>query len=487
MVLASGRMSAAAVAIFLMLQALALLLAQPWVLSLLNVAAGLLAAGVAVACARQHGWGWAHGWSLLALSWLLWAMGALLGLQQRLAGTEAMFPALAGVVYLLGVLPLLLAISVVGLERRDPLLRWIDAVFLLALGAAYGGIRLQWFGTGFMAVDPVWMADLQNLFLVLMAGVRRAAAEQEDERRFFGLVFPFLLLRLLAVAAYNRLLEADPALASSGVRLLPSLPYLVFVWQAGRSVMPVKWPGAARLAPYARAASPLALTVLLLVTSALMVSRGGLAPGLAGIVLGVFGYGFRSTLLLVRTEAAAAQMHALARIDALTGIPNRRGFDEAVAQAWQHAASRGQPMTVLMIDIDHFKAINDRFGHTLGDDCLRLVAQVLDREKGEASAVVARVGGEEFAAMLPGMTLGQAMQLAERMRGAVQSVQSPLTEAGGVLTISIGLAAALPSEGTGVKSALIQADRLLYAAKRGGRNRVCGAALSGDAGEVVPA
>jgi diguanylate cyclase (GGDEF)-like protein len=116
-----------------------------------------------------------------------------------------------------------------------------------------------------------------------------------------------------------------------------------------------------------------------------------------------------------------------------------------------------------------------------------LVAQVLDREKGEASAVVARVGGEEFAAMLPGMTLGQAMQLAERMRGAVQSVQSPLTEAGGVLTISIGLAAALPSEGTGVKSALIQADRLLYAAKRGGRNRVCGAALSGDAGEVVPA
>jgi diguanylate cyclase (GGDEF)-like protein len=269
------------------------------------------------------------------------------------------------------------------------------------------------------------------------------------------------------------MVQLDPVQVEAWVRLLPGLPFLLFAVLAASPRLPAKWPGAVLLAPYARAASPLALTVLLLVLSSLIVARGGLAVGVAGIVLGVFGYGFRSTLLLVRTEGAARRMHELARIDALTGVPNRRGFDEAAAQAWRDAAHQRQPLAVMMIDIDHFKVLNDRFGHTLGDDCLRLVARTLADAMSDAPGMVARVGGEEFAAMLPGMGIAAAAQLAERMRAAVQAAATPLPDAAFPLTVSIGLATAQPDDDAGPKPALILADRMLYEAKRSGRNRVC--------------
>lgn len=460
------------VASFLLLQGMALAWAPQWASSLLNAGAGLLAVAVAAWCGRRYGWALSRGWGLLAVAWALWALGALLGLQQRLSGVEAAFPALAGVVYLLGLLPLLLAISVVGLERRDPLLRGIDALFLVALGGLYCGIRLRLFGSDFGDVDPVLLADLQNAFLVLLAGVRRAAAENDSERRFFGVLFPFLLLRLVTIAAYNRLVEAGPAQGDAWVWLLPSLSYLLFVLLAPSPKLPAMWPGAARLAPFARAASPLALAVLLLVTSALIVAHGGLAVGLAGIVLGVFGYGFRSTLLLVRTEDAARRLHELARIDELTGIANRRHFDEAFARAWRHAAEAGQPLAVLMIDVDHFKSINDRFGHALGDACLRSVARALVAELGDAPGMLARMGGEEFAVMLPNAGAATAARLAERLRAAVQALTGTVPGQSVQVTVSVGVACAAPGRDD-AQQTLVLADRLLYEAKRQGRNRVC--------------
>lgn len=466
----------------LVLQVAAMAWAPTWAPSVLNAGAAMLAAAAAAWCGRTYGWSQSHGWSLLIWTWLLWSAGALLSVLQRLSGDEATFPALAGVAYLLSMLPLLQAISVAGLERRDPLLRGIDMVSLLALGALYCAIRLHWFGPDFINVDPVWLADLQNLILALLAGVRRAAAVNDGERRFFGVLFPTLLLRLATTAAYNRAVELDPAQVDVWVRALPSLPYLVFALLATSPKLPAAWPGAARWAPFARAASPLALAVLLLATASLVVARGELALGLTGIVLGVFGYGFRSTLLLVRIEETARQMHHLARTDALTDIPNRRGFDEAATLVWQDAARRRQRLAVMMIDIDHFKALNDRFGHTQGDDCLRTVARLLVEAMDGERGIVARVGGEEFAVMLPGMGPHAAAQLAERMRARIQSSDSPVVDTEFPLTISIGLVTALPNDETTLKSALILADRMLYQAKQRGRNRVCAAPDQAPAG-----
>ena len=464
-----------AVPVALLMHGVLVVVGPSWASSLMNVAASMLAVIAAIICGRRHGWALTRGWGLLVVAWLLWALGALVGLQQRLSGVEATFPALAGVLYLLGILPLVLAISLVGLGRRDPLLGGIDMVLVAALGGLYCGIRLHWFGQQFSQVDPVLLADMQNGFLLLLALMRRAAAETDDERRFFGVLFPFLLLRLVAIAGYNRLVEADlPASVAVWVPLLPGLPFLLFTVLALSPRLPAMWPGATRMAPYARAISPLAVTVLLLLMSALVVARGAVAVGLAGILLGVFGYGFRSTLLLVRTEAAMRRLHELARIDDLTGIANRRSFDEVAALAWRRAEQRGQPVALMMIDIDHFKALNDRLGHNVGDECLRKVARALTGAIGDSQGVVARVGGEEFAAMLPDAGPEQAAQYAERMREAVQALDAASPSPAAV-TVSIGVASGWPRDGGDLLATLRLADRMLYDAKRRGRNRVSAA------------
>ncbi|MFT4178397.1 MAG: GGDEF domain-containing protein [Thermomonas sp.] len=471
---------------FLLLHALVIGFAPPWASNLMQAAAGLLAVGVAMRCGQCHGWALARGWSLLAMAWLLWVLGMLLGLQQRMSGVDVPFPVAAGVLYLLGILPMVLAISIVGLGRRDNLLRVIDSGLVAILGALYCGIRLGLFGAGFGEVDPVLLADMQNVFLVLLAGVRRAAAENDDELRFFGLLFPFLLLRFAATFLYNRMVQADPALTAAWVQLLPVLPFMLVVVLAASPRPPRMWLGAVRLAPFARAASPLAVTVLVLVMSALVVARGATMVGIVGIVLGVFGYGFRSTLLLVRTEAAVRRLHKLSRIDDLTGIANRRRFEETAGQAWLHAAQTGQPLALMMIDIDHFKSLNDRYGHNVGDDCLRKVAGVLTAIMADAPGMVARIGGEEFAVVVPGSDLDAAAQLAERMRAAVQALEKPLPDPAQQVTVSIGVADAWPREERGLPLALMLADRMLYEAKRQGRNRVC-AAEDRDAGAGLPA
>ncbi len=461
-------------AALLLLHGMLLVAGPPWASTLMNIAASLLAVVAAIICGRRHGWSATRGWGLLVVAWLLWALGALTGLQQRLSGAEVPFPALAGVLYLLGILPVLMAISVVGLGRRDPLLAGIDMLLVAALGALYCGIRLQGLGPEFGLFDPVLLADMQNGFLALLAVMRRAAADSDHERRFFGALFPFLVLRLVTTASYNRLVGAElPASIEAWAPLLPGLPFLLFTLLALSPRLPATWPGAARMAPFARAISPLAVTVLLLLMSALVVTRGAVAVGLAGIVLGVFGYGFRSTLLLVRTEAAVRRLHELARIDDLTGIANRRSFDEVAAQAWERAVQRGQPVALMMIDIDHFKALNDRLGHTVGDECLRKVARALTAAIDGSPGVVARVGGEEFAAMLPDAGPGDAARVAERMRATVQALETASPDPLPTVTVSIGVAVAWPRDGDDMQQTLMLADRMLYEAKRRGRNRVC--------------
>jgi diguanylate cyclase (GGDEF)-like protein len=196
-----------------------------------------------------------------------------------------------------------------------------------------------------------------------------------------------------------------------------------------------------------------------------------LAPG-DRIALGPF-----TARYLAAGDPAARELEALAglaRRDALTGLPNRRAFDEALAREVARAARAGAPLAVVALDVDHFKRVNDGHGHAAGDAALRAVAAraLAALRTGD---LLARVGGEEFAALLPGAALADAREVAERVRLAVAA--APIDAAGApgaalALTVSLGCATLGPGE---AGAALVaRADARLYDAKHRGRNRVEG-------------
>lgn len=171
----------------------------------------------------------------------------------------------------------------------------------------------------------------------------------------------------------------------------------------------------------------------------------------------------RETLEHVRTETL---------VDALTGISNRRHFEETLVAAVSAAGKIDEPLSLVVIDIDHFKRFNDLYGHLTGDQVLKLVALSM-RETLRPRAVLARFGGEEFAMILPGTSLPEAMAAAEEVRHSVESrelLKRSTNESLGRITVSLGVASLLPSDSA--NSLLDRADACMYAAKRGGRNRV---------------
>ena len=177
-----------------------------------------------------------------------------------------------------------------------------------------------------------------------------------------------------------------------------------------------------------------------------------------------------------RTEAlhlANAQLERLASQDALTGIANRRAFTSALLQAWQDQADQDGLLSVLLVDVDDFKAYNDNHGHLAGDAALARVAAVLDAQVDGAGCVVARYGGEEFALLLPGSDRSAALALAGRAVAAVQQCQLPhrASRVASVVTISVGVACARPAAGGSPEDVLHAADKALYRAKDAGRNQ----------------
>ena len=171
--------------------------------------------------------------------------------------------------------------------------------------------------------------------------------------------------------------------------------------------------------------------------------------------------------------AANAELSALASTDALTGLANRRMFDATLRKEWFRALRDGSPLALLMIDIDHFKPLNDRYGHQAGDAYLTSVAGVIERNVRRAGDLAARYGGEEFAIVLPGTAAGGALETAETIRRAVMAANfDTIVRDGPPITVSIGVAATVPIAGAGAATLLHSADAALYQAKRNGRNRV---------------
>jgi diguanylate cyclase (GGDEF)-like protein len=173
-------------------------------------------------------------------------------------------------------------------------------------------------------------------------------------------------------------------------------------------------------------------------------------------------------IFMLVSERAVAMHKNAASIDPLTGLLNRRGFGEATARMSEREAKAGRPITVMIFDIDHFKSVNDRFGHAAGDDVLKVFASVVVNSL-RVTDLIGRVGGEEFAAVLP-CAMDEAVIVAERVREAFEQSGIMIDDAPLATTVSIGLAAG-PAH-TELDVLMASADTALYRAKRGGRNRV---------------
>ena len=186
------------------------------------------------------------------------------------------------------------------------------------------------------------------------------------------------------------------------------------------------------------------------------------------------GFVFTSRDISARKQAEIA-LEAMTREDGLTGLGNRRGFDEALEREFFRAARNAAPLSLIMIDVDWFKPFNDRFGHQAGDECLRAVAGAVARSVRRPDDITARYGGEEFAILLPDVGVGGGLSVAEQVRLAVAALAIERGhEPGQHLTISAGVAAVFPGRGAANPQDLVKAaDEALYAAKHSGRDRVC--------------
>jgi diguanylate cyclase (GGDEF)-like protein len=178
--------------------------------------------------------------------------------------------------------------------------------------------------------------------------------------------------------------------------------------------------------------------------------------------------------LKLQLEEKNAILEQLSAQDGLTGIANRRRFDESLQGEWRRCAREQAPLSVIMVDVDMFKKFNDHYGHQTGDDCLRRVAQRLRQVPQRPGDLVARYGGEEFVLLLPGTDADGAVVVAEQLRRGVLELGIPhaASEVSEIVTISLGVATRVPELEKAATSLVGLADESLYEAKRSGRNRL---------------
>ncbi|MFM1841695.1 MAG: hypothetical protein RLZZ490_428 [Cyanobacteriota bacterium] len=168
------------------------------------------------------------------------------------------------------------------------------------------------------------------------------------------------------------------------------------------------------------------------------------------------------------------KLEELASQDGLTGLANRRHFDHYLATQWQYALLNQQILSLILIDVDFFKAYNDAYGHLLGDDCLKQVATILKSVSRKQSDLVARYGGEEFIIVLPNTTVDEAEQLAHRIQQAIADQKIPHRQSlvAEYVTLSMGISDAIPTIQETVADLIQRADFALYQGKSAGRNRI---------------
>jgi two-component system chemotaxis family response regulator WspR len=178
--------------------------------------------------------------------------------------------------------------------------------------------------------------------------------------------------------------------------------------------------------------------------------------------------------------AANIELQRLSNMDGLTGLNNRRRFDEYASTEWRRALREGAPIALILADIDYFKGYNDTYGHLAGDEVIKRAAETMRTVCARAADLPARYGGDEFAVVLPGTCVDAATIVGERLRQTVEDlkIENSARTVAPRLTLSIGCAVAIPKKEDGLLDLIESADRNLYQAKTNGRNNVVVCELS---------
>ena len=173
-------------------------------------------------------------------------------------------------------------------------------------------------------------------------------------------------------------------------------------------------------------------------------------------------------------SSAHETLKELNTVDVMTGIKNRAYFDTAFEQEWRRAIRQGHPMSLMLLDVDHFKQVNDTHGHLIGDECLRAIVLIIRSVLRRPADILARYGGEEFVILLPYVEIDNAMFLAEQIRAKIEQAELQLDSLVLRATVSIGVGSKPPAEGKNRKDFIAAVDAALYRAKDAGRNNVQG-------------
>lgn len=199
-----------------------------------------------------------------------------------------------------------------------------------------------------------------------------------------------------------------------------------------------------------------------------VVRKNGVTTELVGFIFDISERKVMEDKLIILNK----KLEQLSFQDSLTSIANRRSFDQTLSTEWQHARRNQQPISLIIADIDCFKAYNDCYGHLQGDGCLIKVAHALSQAPMRATDFVARYGGEEFVILLPNTTAKAALEIAERCRNLVfeQQIEHAASSVSNVVTVSVGMSTITPAADTQQSLLFATADKMLYQAKRNGRN-----------------
>lgn len=433
-------------------------------------------------------------WRLLALGMLVWATGQAWYVYALIANTTVgSFALPSDFWFLTYAIFVMLAVSSVGEDQDSTAVLVADsAQALLAIVLIY--ITLFMHSHGDQRPMPTWeivtLYLVENLALSVTASLRLLAMPRGENRYFHRTACAFAWLMLLISTPLNYI---DVYVRSTDGRLIEAawqVPFLaVFVLALSRD----RRPDAATVektrtlgAMIVYNASPVFFTICVLLLGAHLAQ---LRPklGFGAVLAALLIYTFRASILQTRLRQVQdelngserklkqlnSQLHEQSLVDALTGIANRRRLQQTLELEWNRALRSGWPLSLVMLDVDHFKALNDRYGHQRGDECLTAVAQMLCRDLRRGGELLARYGGEEFVAVLPNVDAAGAMLTADAMRArihqlGIENLGSPF----GKLTVSAGVCSMVPFPGTTRERLLAAADAALYRAKSGGRNRV---------------
>jgi len=423
---------------------------------------------------------------------LVWTIAVIVaGCETYLLHTDPATALTSDLIYFLYGVPILLAISSPTESPHSTILFTLDGIQVAITALITYAVIFSALPFSNLQPHPhsasfiIGIFTIENLVLALAGTLRLIALPKsmaKEETYFYYGLCSFLWTYALVACIYNYtspILSTPVALFLSATVDLPFLLLGILALHPLHIHIPTSQ-GTYRsaLALFIDTVSPILFPLVILVLG-IVVAREHFVIGITSIAIAVVIFGVRSTLVQIlyqRTQVdlkvAHDRMEEVSLTDGLTDVANRRQFDRALQAELNRTSRHSPPFALLLIDIDYFKLINDTFGHSQGDDCLRQIARALASSLRE-SDLLARYGGEEFAAILPATDEAGALTTALRMQEIVYGLKLPnKCPLGDTVTISIGTTIS-PYPEAGTSDALIAAaDRALYRAKQNGRNRV---------------